>query len=67
MEEPKEKITTKDVYLKLVLLEARMTATTSGIRGDILGLRRYFDRWLWVMAILNIVQILLYITSSLER
>jgi hypothetical protein len=59
--EAKEKITTKDVYLRLIMLEAKMETTTTGIRGDICNLQSHFERRLWVMAILHTIQIILFV------
>jgi len=54
------KITVKDVYLKLLLLEIKMDTTVSGIRTDLSRTTSHFDRWLWAMVILNVVQILIH-------
>ncbi len=55
-----ETITVKDVYLKLLLLEIKMDTTVSGIRTDLSRTTSHFDRWLWAMVILNVVQILIH-------
>ena len=59
------KITVKDVYLKLLLLEIKMDTTVSGIRTDLSRTASHFDRWLWVMVVLNVIQILIHAIDTL--
>jgi len=60
-----ETITVKDVYLKLLLLEIKMDTTVSGIRTDLSRTTSHFDRWLWVMVVLNVIQILIHAIDTL--
>ena len=60
-----KRITAKDVYLKLIMLEIKMDSTTNGLREDLRKMSSHFDRWLWVMVALNILQILVYVLDKL--
>jgi len=55
------RITAKDVYLKLLQLEVQMDTTGKDIHCDINSLKSYFSKWLWVMAVLNAFQIILFV------
>lgn len=59
------RITAKDVYLKLIMLEMKMDSTTNGLREDLRKIYSHFDRWLWVMVALNTLQILVYVLDKL--
>jgi len=59
------RITAKDVYFKLIMLEMKMDSTTNGLREDLRKIYSHFDRWLWVMVALNILQILVYVLDKL--
>ena len=59
------RITAKDVYLKLIMLEMKMDFTTNGLREDLRKIYSHFDRWLWAMVALNILQILVYVLDKL--
>lgn len=59
------RITAKDVYLKLIMLEMKMDSTTNGLREDLRKMSSHFDRWLWVMVALNTLQILVYVLDKL--
>jgi len=59
------RITAKDVYLKLIMLEMKMDFTTNELREDLRKIYSHFDRWLWVMVALNILQILVYVLDKL--
>jgi hypothetical protein len=54
------RITAKDVYFKLIMLEMKMDSTTNGLREGLRKIYSHFDRWLWIMVALNILQILVY-------
>jgi len=59
------KITAKEVYLKLIMLEAKMDTTRNDLHCDINKLERHFEKWLWAMVALNILQILVYVLDKL--
>ena len=59
------RITAKDVYLKLIMLEIKMDSTTNGLREDLRKIYSHFDKWLWPMVALNILQILVYVLDKI--
>jgi len=38
----------------------KMDSTTNGLREGLRKIYSHFDRWLWIMVALNILQILVY-------
>ena len=43
----------------------KMDSTTNGLREDLRKIYSHFDRWLWAIVALNILQILVYVLDKL--